>query len=90
MQNALSGKHIVLCVCGGIAAYKSVELLRLFQKAGAEVKIVMTGNAEHFVGSMTFEAISGHPVFNGMYGGTPKNLRLRCATLKGKESRITN
>ncbi len=71
MQNSLSGKHIVLCVCGGIAAYKSVELLRLFQKAGADVKVVMTGNAEHFVGSMTFEAISGHPVFKGMYGGAP-------------------
>ena len=71
MQNLLSGKHIVLCVCGGIAAYKSVEVLRLFQKAGADVRVVMTGNAAHFVGSMTFEAISGHPVFTGMYGGTP-------------------
>jgi phosphopantothenoylcysteine decarboxylase/phosphopantothenate--cysteine ligase len=71
MKSVLSDKHIVLCVCGGIAAYKSVELLRLFQKAVADVKIVMTGNAEHFVGAMTFEAISGHPVFNGMYGGNP-------------------
>lgn len=71
MQKPLSEKQIVLCVCGGIAAYKSVELMRLFQKAGADVKVVMTGNAEHFVGSMTFEAISGHPVFKGMYGGNP-------------------
>jgi len=71
MQNSLSGKHIVLGVCGGIAAYKSVELLRLFQKVGADVKVIMTGNAEHFVGAMTFEAISGHPVFTGMYGGNP-------------------
>ena len=71
MQNSLSEKQIILCVCGGIAAYKSVELLRLFQKAGADVKVVMTHNAEHFVGAMTFEAISGHPVFTGMYGGTP-------------------
>ena len=69
MKSVISDKRIVLCISGGIAAYKSVELLRLFQKAGADVKAVMTENAEHFVGSMTFEAISGHPVFDGMYGG---------------------
>lgn len=68
MKSALAGKHIVLGVCGGIAAYKSIELLRLFQKAGADVKVIMTANAENFVGPMTFEAISGHPVFLGMYG----------------------
>ena len=71
MKNIIKGKNIILCVCGGIAAYKSVELLRLLQKAGADVKVVMTGNAEHFMGAMTFEAISGHPVFTGMYGGNP-------------------
>ncbi len=71
MQSVLIEKKIVLCVCGGIAAYKSVELLRLFQKAGADVKVVMTQNAAQFVGPMTFEAISGHPVFSGMYGGNP-------------------
>ncbi|MFZ2632812.1 MAG: bifunctional phosphopantothenoylcysteine decarboxylase/phosphopantothenate--cysteine ligase CoaBC [Desulfosalsimonadaceae bacterium] len=68
MKTILTGKHIVLGVCGGIAAYKSVELLRLLQKAGADVKVIMTANAENFVGSMTFEAISGYPVFLGMYG----------------------
>ena len=68
MKSILADKHIVLGVCGGIAAYKSVELLRLLQKAGANVKVIMTANAENFVGSMTFEAISGHPVFLGMYG----------------------
>ena len=71
MKNTIQGKRVILCVCGGIAAYKSVELLRLFQKAGADVKVVMTQNAAQFVGSMTFEAISGHPVFSGMYGGNP-------------------
>ena len=71
MQSVLSEKKIVLCVCGGIAAYKSVELLRLFQKAGVDVRVVMTRNAAEFVGPMTFEAISGHPVFSGMYGGNP-------------------
>ena len=71
MQSMLIEKKIVLCVCGGIAAYKSVELLRLFQKAGADVRVVMTRNAAEFVGPMTFEAISDHPVFSGMYGGNP-------------------
>ena len=41
-MSALAGKHIVLGICGGIAAYKSVSLLRLFVKAGAEVQVVMT------------------------------------------------
>ena len=71
MQSVLIEKKIVLCVCGGIAAYKSVELLRLFQKAGADVRVVMTRNAAEFVGPMTFEAISGNHVFSGMYGGNP-------------------
>jgi len=64
----LTDKKIILCVSGGIAAYKSVELLRLFQKAGADVRVVMTKNAAWFVGPMTFEAISGHPVFLEMFG----------------------
>lgn len=65
--NLLSGRRIVLCVSGGIAAYKSVELLRQLQRAGADVKVVMTSNARAFVGDITFAAISGHPVFTGMF-----------------------
>ena len=69
MTEILKGKSIVLGVSGGIAAYKSVEVLRLLQKAGADVRVVMTRNAEWFVGRMTFEAISGHPVFIEMFSG---------------------
>ncbi|MFO7964667.1 MAG: bifunctional phosphopantothenoylcysteine decarboxylase/phosphopantothenate--cysteine ligase CoaBC [Desulfobacterales bacterium] len=58
----LKDKHIVLGVSGGIAAYKSVELLRLLTKAGADVRILMTENAKWFVGPGTFEALSGRPV----------------------------
>lgn len=65
----LTGKNVVLGVSGGIAAYKSVELLRLLQKAGADVRVVMTKNAGWFVGHVTFEAISGHPVYSEMFGG---------------------
>ncbi len=65
--DALRGRHIVLGVCGGIAAYKSVELLRLMTKAGADVRVVMTENAAHFVGAVTFEALSDRPVLTSLF-----------------------
>lgn len=66
-ETGFPGKRIVLGVCGGIAAYKSVELLRLLQKAGADVRVIMTENARSFVGAVTFAAISGNPVFHAMF-----------------------
>ncbi|MBS3754618.1 MAG: bifunctional phosphopantothenoylcysteine decarboxylase/phosphopantothenate--cysteine ligase CoaBC [Desulfobacterales bacterium] len=63
----LSNKRIILGVTGGIACYKSVELMRHLQRAGAEVYVAMTRNAGWFVGPVTFEAISGHPVFLDMF-----------------------
>jgi len=62
MKTVFKDKNIVLGVCGGIAAYKSVELLRLIQKAGANIKVIMTKNAQTFVGPLTFRALSGQPV----------------------------
>ena len=62
MQSKIDNKNIVLGVCGGIAAYKSVELLRLLNKHGAKVRVVMTQNARSFVGPLTFEALSGYSV----------------------------
>jgi phosphopantothenoylcysteine decarboxylase/phosphopantothenate--cysteine ligase len=53
---------VLLGVTGGIAAYKSAELLRLLQKAGMEVRVIMTEAATQFVTPMTFETLSGHPV----------------------------
>lgn len=67
MTNALKGKNIVLCVCGGIAAYKSAELLRLLIKAEATVRVVMTQSATAFVGPLTFEALSGQPVCTSLF-----------------------
>jgi phosphopantothenoylcysteine decarboxylase/phosphopantothenate--cysteine ligase len=58
---------VILAVCGGIAAYKSVEILRLLKKADAEVRVVLTRNAQRFVGALTFEALSGQPVFKDMF-----------------------
>lgn len=59
----LKGKHILLGVTGGIAAYKSAELVRLFIKAGAEVKVVMTRHATEFITPLTLQTLSCNPVF---------------------------
>ncbi len=59
---ALSGKRLVLCVTGSIAAYKSVFLLRLLQKAGAHVEVVLTPAAERFVGAASFEGFLGRRI----------------------------
>jgi phosphopantothenoylcysteine decarboxylase / phosphopantothenate---cysteine ligase len=67
MQYTLQAKRIVLGVCGGIAAYKSVELLRLLVKEDAAVRVVMTRNAGYFVGPMTFEALSGRKVCHTLF-----------------------
>jgi phosphopantothenoylcysteine decarboxylase/phosphopantothenate--cysteine ligase len=63
-MNLLSHKRIVLGVCGGIAAYKSAELVRLLRGAGAEVRVIMTAGAKEFVTAKTFQALSGGPVWS--------------------------
>ena len=59
--------HVLLAVCGGIAAYKACEVLRGLQKAGCDVRVTMTEDAERFVGAATFEALSGAPVATSLY-----------------------
>lgn len=59
----LSGKRITLGVTGGIAAYKTADLVRQLAKLGAAVKVVMTEAATRFVTPVTFQALSGNPVF---------------------------
>lgn len=58
----MAAKRILLGITGGIAAYKSAELVRLLKKAGLEVRVVMTRGAEAFVTPLTFQALSGEPV----------------------------
>jgi len=60
----LAGKRIILGVCGSIAAYKAVLLLRLLVKEGAEVQVIMTPTAREFVGPVTFSALSGREVLS--------------------------
>ena len=67
MDTMIKAKNIVLGVCGGIAAYKSVELLRLLVKQGARVRVIMTKNACQFVGPLTFEALSGRKVCDDLF-----------------------
>ncbi|MBP3427771.1 MAG: bifunctional phosphopantothenoylcysteine decarboxylase/phosphopantothenate--cysteine ligase CoaBC [Clostridia bacterium] len=62
MSADTSKKCVVLGVTGGIAAYKACEILRLLQKQGIDVYVVMTRNACSFVSPLTFETLSGHPV----------------------------
>ena len=58
----MAAKRILLGITGGIAAYKSAELVRLLKKAGLEVRVVMTRGAEAFITPLTFQALSGEPV----------------------------
>ncbi len=63
----LQGKHIVLAVTGGVAAYKAAELTRLLVKAGATVQVVLTAAGARFVGAATFQALTGRPVFDDLW-----------------------
>ena len=67
MEPFFKDKNVTLGVTGGIAAYKSVELLRLLSKAGAKVRVIMTENARWFVGPGTFQALSGQPVCTSVF-----------------------
>jgi phosphopantothenoylcysteine decarboxylase / phosphopantothenate---cysteine ligase len=63
----MRGKHVLLGVTGGIAAYKSAELVRRLVERGAEVQVVMTASAREFIGATTFQALSGRPVRDSLW-----------------------
>ena len=65
--NSLYGKHIVLGITGGIAAYKAAFLARLFVKAGAEVQVIMTPNAREFITPVTLSTLTGKPVITELF-----------------------
>lgn len=64
---ALTGKRILLGITGGIAAYKAAELVRLLTRAGADVRVAMTAAAGRFITPVTFQALSGQPVWSDMW-----------------------
>ena len=63
----LKNREIILGVTGGIAAYKSVELLRELTRKGVNVHVVMTQNAQQFITPLTFQTLSGNPVLRDMF-----------------------
>jgi len=66
-MSTLAGKHIVLGLSGGIAAFKSAELCRALVKAGCTVQVVMTEAAEQFMTAVTLQALSGRPVYTSQW-----------------------
>jgi phosphopantothenoylcysteine decarboxylase/phosphopantothenate--cysteine ligase len=66
-MSSLQEQKILLCVCGGIAAYKAAELVRRLAAAGAQVQVAMTDNAQRFVAATTFQALSGRHVRTSLW-----------------------
>ena len=61
-----SNKNVLIGVTGGIAAYKSAEIIRLFKKDGADVRVVMTESAKEFITPLTLQAISGNKIHDSL------------------------
>ncbi len=66
-------KQILLGICGGIAAYKSAELVRLLRKHNTDVRVVMTASATQFISPLTFQALSGNPVHTQLLSVNEEN-----------------
>src|SRR3954465_14683262 len=67
ISRPLAGRRVLLGVSGGIASYKTAWLARLLTKAGADVDVVLTRSATEFIGTVTFEALTGRPVHTGLF-----------------------
>ncbi|TDU40554.1 phosphopantothenoylcysteine decarboxylase/phosphopantothenate--cysteine ligase [Gelidibacter sediminis] len=72
-MSILSGKHILLGISAGIAAYKTANLVRLFIKAGAHVKVVMTPASKDFITPLTLSTLSKNPVFSSFVNDDDEN-----------------
>lgn len=67
MSETTDAPHVLMCVCGGIAAYKAAEVLRSIQKTGCEVRVACTQDALNFVGAATWEGLMHHRVVTSLY-----------------------
>ena len=72
-MSILSGKNILLGVTGGIAAYKSTYLVRLFKKQGANVQVLMTPSSKDFVTPLSLSTLSNNPVFSDFFDPKDEN-----------------
>jgi phosphopantothenoylcysteine decarboxylase / phosphopantothenate---cysteine ligase len=70
-MESLQGRKVVVCVTGGIAAYKVVHVVRALAGSGADVHVAMTSASQRFVGAQTFAALSGNPALTELYGSGP-------------------
>ena len=70
----LSGKRVLLIIAGGIAAYKSIELVRLLRKQGCAVRCVLTKNAAEFVTPLTLQALSEDRVYTDLFSLTDEKI----------------
>jgi phosphopantothenoylcysteine decarboxylase/phosphopantothenate--cysteine ligase len=75
----LAGRHVLLGVSGGIAAYKAASLARALMRAGATVQAVLTESATAFVGAATFEGLTGRPAYSGVFEDVHRILHVRLA-----------
>ncbi|MEZ6058574.1 MAG: flavoprotein [Planctomycetaceae bacterium] len=66
-KQSLHGREVLLGVSGGVAAYKAADLVSKLMQQGAAVSVVMTEAATHFIGKTTFEALTGRPVYVGLF-----------------------
>ena len=69
----LKGRKLVLAVTGGVAAYKAAEFARLLGKAGADVHVVLTAAGARFVTAVTFQALTGNPVWQDLWDARMDN-----------------
>ena len=80
MSEDLNGRSIVVCVCGGIAAYKVCDVVSKLSQARARVTVAMTEEAQHFVGATTFGALTANAVYTDLWthveGKDPQHIRL--------------
>jgi phosphopantothenoylcysteine decarboxylase/phosphopantothenate--cysteine ligase len=79
MAGSLAGRHVLLGVSGGIAAYKAAELARGLIKAGATVQALLTEGAAQFVGPATFAGLTGRPAHTGVFTDAHHILHVRLA-----------
>ncbi len=70
--SGLQGKKVLLCITGGIAAYKTAYLARSLSQLGADVRVVMTRSAERFIGAPTFAALTGNRVMTELFAPAPE------------------
>ena len=81
-MSVLSGKKIVLGISGGIAAYKTAHLVRLFIKAGAQIQVIMTPASKDFITPLTLSTLSKNPVHSSFYNEEDENAKCQSKNVK--------